>query len=141
VLKLKPEQIDYVNAHATGTIQGDLAEALAMQEVFKSKLALSSLKGHLGHTLGACGALETALTIWMMHNDWIAPNRNLKQPMLEAEQLDLVMEEGRRSELLYCMKNTFAFGGINTSLILNLDRRIERQLKSSDKIHIPSATG
>jgi 3-oxoacyl-[acyl-carrier-protein] synthase II len=78
---------------------------------------VSSLKGHLGHTLGACGAIEAALSIGMMRGGWIAPTRNLETVDAECAALDYVMASPRDAKLATVMSNKFAFGGINTSLV------------------------
>ena len=116
--QLGPEAIDYVNAHATATTVGDIAESQAMNDVFGDRVPVSSLKGHLGHTLGACGGLEIALSISMMREGWIAPTRNLENVDERCARLDYVMGESRAAKLSRVMCNKFAFGGINTSLVL-----------------------
>lgn len=115
--RIPPDAIGYVNAHATGTPQGDLAECLAMTSVFTRKVPTSSIKGHIGHTLGACGAIEAAATIAMLGRGMFAPTRNLSDPMPEASSLDLVRAAPMERSAEYAMSNTFAFGGINTSLV------------------------
>ncbi len=114
---LEPSDIQYVNAHATGTAVGDRAESLATFGLFGDRVPVSSLKGNLGHTLGACGAIEAALTIAMMAGDFVAPTKNLEDPDPECAPLDYVREPRARS-LVTVMSNKFAFGGLNTSLIL-----------------------
>ena len=114
-----PEAIDYVNAHATGTTIGDIAESQATYKVFGDRVPVSSLKGHLGHTLGACGALELAFSISMLREGWIAPTRNLDVVGEHCAPLDYVMGEARRAKLKTVMCNKFAFGGINTSLVIS----------------------
>lgn len=114
---LPPEAIDYINAHATATEQGDIAETQAMHRLFGPRIPVSSAKGHLGHTLGACGAIESWLAIEMMRRDWFAPTLNLKNVDPRCGELDYVMNGGRRLECEHIMKNNFAFGGVNTSLI------------------------
>ena len=74
---LSPSAIGYVNAHGTGTQQGDVAEAQATWNVFGAKVPVSSLKSYMGHTLGACGALEAWMSIEMMRTGWFAPTVNL----------------------------------------------------------------
>jgi 3-oxoacyl-[acyl-carrier-protein] synthase II len=113
-----PETIDYVNAHATGTVVGDIAESQATHAVFGKRVPVSSLKGHLGHTLGACGGIEAALAITMLREGWIAPTRNLDDVDPECAPLDYVRGESRTAKLGRVICNKFAFGGINTSLIL-----------------------
>jgi len=109
--------IGYINAHGTGTKQGDVAESNATARVFGDKTPISSLKSYMGHTLGACGALEAWLSIEMMHANWFAPTINLARVDPECGQLDYIAGEGRALECEYIMSNNFAFGGINTSLI------------------------
>lgn len=113
-----PEAIDYVNAHATGTTIGDVAESHATHAVFGDRVPVSSLKGHLGHTLGACGAIEVAFAISMLRDGWIAPTRNLEVVAAQCAPLDYVMGEARAAELRRVICNKFAFGGINTSLVV-----------------------
>ncbi len=115
---LSAEQIGYVNAHGTATINGDIAESNATAEIFKDKVPVSSIKSYTGHTLGACGAIEAILTIEMMKNKWFCPTLNLKNPAPECGDLDYIIGTGREIDTEYAMTNNFAFGGINTSLIL-----------------------
>jgi len=114
---LAPEAIGYVNAHGTATQQGDLAESQATHELFGSGMPISSLKSYMGHTLGACGALEAWFSIEMMREGWFAPTLNLNEVDPECGELDYIRGEGRRLDCEYVMSNNFAFGGINTSLI------------------------
>jgi 3-oxoacyl-[acyl-carrier-protein] synthase II len=114
---LAPNAIGYVNAHGTGTQHGDIAESQASARVFGNKMPISSLKSYMGHTLGACGALEAWLTIQMLRNNWYAPTINLKQIDPQCAELDYITQEGRILDCEYVMSNNFAFGGINTSLI------------------------
>jgi 3-oxoacyl-[acyl-carrier-protein] synthase II len=114
---LAPEAIGYVNAHGTATQQGDLAETQATAALFGPRMPISSLKSYMGHTLGACGALEAWFSIEMMREDWFAPTINLNQVDPQCGELDYIRGEGRRLDCEYIMSNNFAFGGINTSLI------------------------
>jgi len=114
-----PDEIDYVNAHATGTIIGDVAESQATHALFGNRVPVSSLKGNLGHTLGACGALEVAFSIAMLREGWIAPTRNLEVVGDGCAPLDYVMGEARTAKLRRVLCNKFAFGGINTSLVVS----------------------
>jgi 3-oxoacyl-[acyl-carrier-protein] synthase II len=114
---LPPDAIGYINAHGTGTEHGDIAESRATCAVFGGGIPVSSLKSYMGHTLGACGALEAWMSIEMMRADWFAPTLNLEVPDPRCAALDYVMREGRRIECSYVASNNFAFGGINTSLI------------------------
>lgn len=114
---LAPAAIGYVNAHGTGTQHGDVAETAATNAVFGARMPISSLKSYMGHTLGACGALEALISIRMMREGWFAPTINLDEIDPECGELDYIRGDGRRLECEYVMSNNFAFGGINTSLI------------------------
>ena len=114
---LSPDAIGYVNAHGTATDLGDVSESHATRQVFGRRVALSSLKSYFGHTLGACGALESWLPIAMMREGWFAPTINLENLDPACADLDYITGEGRAIDTEYVMNNNFAFGGINTSLI------------------------
>ena len=111
-------EIGYVNAHGTGTVNGDIAESLATETVFGQNIPISTIKSYTGHTLGACGAIEAILSIEMMNDKWFAPTLNLNELDENCGQLDYIMKEGRIIDTEYVMTNNFAFGGINTSIIL-----------------------
>jgi 3-oxoacyl-[acyl-carrier-protein] synthase II len=115
---LAPGAIGYVNAHGTATAPGDAAESRATAAVIGGRTPVSTLKNYMGHTLGACGALEAWMSIEMMRNGWFAPNVNLENVAPDCAALDYVVGAGRKAECEYVMTNNFAFGGINTSLIL-----------------------
>ena len=115
--RLEPGAIGYVNAHGTATEQGDLAESQATSDVFGPRMPISSLKSYMGHTLGACGALEAWMTIEMMREGWFAPTLNLETVDARCGTLDYITGGGREIETDLVMSNNFAFGGINTSLI------------------------
>jgi 3-oxoacyl-[acyl-carrier-protein] synthase II len=115
--KLPPSAIGYINAHGTGTQHGDIAESIATRNVFGSHLPISSLKSYMGHTLGACGALEAWMSIEMMRSGWFAPTINLANVDPQCAELDYIVNAGRELQCEYVMSNNFAFGGINTSLI------------------------
>ena len=110
--------IGYVNAHGTATINGDIAETSATESVFQREVPISSIKSYTGHTLGACGAIETILSIEMMNNKWFCPTLNLNNIDENCGKLDYIKDEGRIIDTEYVMTNNFAFGGINTSIIL-----------------------
>jgi len=114
---LPPSAVGYVNAHGTGTQHGDVAESHATRNVFGDKVPVSSLKSYMGHTLGACGALEAWMSIEMMRTGWFAPTVNLSRVDPECAELDYIIGAGREFQCEYIMSNNFAFGGINTSLI------------------------
>lgn len=115
---LPPTAIGYVSAHATATDSGDIAESRATAQVLGNRVPISSMKSYLGHTLGACGAIEAWWAIEMMRRQWFAPTINLDHPDPECAELDHVVGDGRIIDLEYVMSNNFAFGGINTSIIL-----------------------
>lgn len=115
--EIEPSQIDYINAHGTATDRGDSAESHAMHSVFGTKTPVSTLKSYMGHTLGACGALEAWMSIKMMQEGWFAPTVNLEQIANDCAELDYIRNEPRTIDATYIMSNNFAFGGINTSLI------------------------
>lgn len=114
---IAPNQIGYVNMHGTGTLHGDIAESLATENVMGNSVPVSTLKSYVGHTLGACGALEAIWTIRMMQDGWFAPTLNLNKPDVRCGKLDYIMGQGREINTDIVMSNNFAFGGINTSLI------------------------
>jgi 3-oxoacyl-[acyl-carrier-protein] synthase II len=111
-------QIEYVNAHATATDVGDVCESRAMRNVLGDKVPVSSTKGYTGHTLGACGALETVFCLAMFRDGFLAPNLNLVTPHPDCASLDYVMGGPRPAKPKIVMNNNFAFAGLNTSLIL-----------------------
>lgn len=114
---LTPSEIAYVNAHGTATDNGDVAESQATFRVFGSHTPVSSLKSYMGHTLGACGALEAWMTIEFMKEGWVAPTLNLVNVDPRCAALDYVQKAIRPISGQHVMSNNFAFGGINTSLI------------------------
>ncbi|MBU0552266.1 beta-ketoacyl-[acyl-carrier-protein] synthase family protein [Myxococcota bacterium] len=117
---LRPGGIDYINAHATATEVGDIAEAEATRAVFGAAIPISSTKGHTGHTLGACGAIEAIFCVLMMRGGFLAPTLHLTDIDPAAAGLDhitaLRLLRPRR-----VISNNFAFGGINAALILEAD--------------------
>ena len=114
---LEPAAIGYVNGHGTATEQGDIAETRATSTLFGSRMPLSSQKSYLGHTLGACGALESMFSIEMMRSGWFAPTINLENVDPRCGELDYITGDGRRLEVEHVMNNNFAFGGVNTALV------------------------
>ena len=126
VMKLSLEQagmtasdIGYCSADGTATQHGDIAESKAVESVLGSNVPMSSLKSYIGHTLGACGAIEAFACVNMLHDGWVHPTVNLQNVDPNCGDLDYVREQGGRSVPLNAvMSNNFAFGGINTSLIL-----------------------
>ena len=114
---LAPEAIGFVSGHGTATEWGDLAETRATNAVLGAKAPIHSLKGHFGHSLGACGAIEAWLGIEMMREGWFCPTANLVEVDPRCAPLDYVMGRPRQLQIEYLMSNNFAFGGINTSLV------------------------
>lgn len=110
-------EVGYVCAHGTATEHGDIAESHACARVYGSRTPVSSLKGHMGHTLGACGALESWAALQMMNEGWCAPTLNLHNPDPRCGDLDYVIGQTRALSTEYVVNNNFAFGGINTSLV------------------------
>ena len=117
---ISPSDIDYVSAHATSTLQGDAAEAAAIREVFGAHVPVSSLKGHLGHTLGASGPLEIAAVFEMARHGVLLPTRNLDAVDPACAGIDHVTAP-REKTIRTFFKNSFAFGGINASLICRIN--------------------
>jgi nodulation protein E len=116
---LKPEDIDYLNAHGTATALNDVNETNAIKDVFGDharKLPISSTKSMTGHLLGAGGAVEAITCIKAMGDSWIPPTINLDEPDPKCD-LDYVPNVGREAKLRYTMSNSFAFGGLNAVLV------------------------
>lgn len=114
---IAPGEVGFVCAHATATDVGDVAESHATREVYGPRVAVFSAKGHLGHTLGACGALEAWLTIGMLREGWVAPTLHLERVDPRCAELDYVRGAPRALEVECAVSNNFAFGGVNTSLV------------------------
>ena len=116
---LAPEQIDYVNAHGTGTPLNDAAEAQAITRFFgahAAKLPVSSTKSGVGHLLGAAGAVETVVCLMALREQWLPPTTTLQTP--DAACMFPVVREPTDAKLEYALTNSFGFGGANASLIL-----------------------
>ena len=113
---ITPDKIGYVNGHGTATEKGDIAETLATEAVF-GFVPVSSQKSYLGHTLGACGALEAWFSIEMMNGGWFAPTLNLNDIDPRCGKVDYILSGGREIQTDYVMSNNFAFGGVNTLLV------------------------
>jgi len=116
--EIPPAAIGYVNGHGTATEHGDIAESRATASLFGNRVPMSSQKSYLGHTLGACGALEAWFSIEMMAQHWFAPTINLQRIDARCGELDYLTGDGRVIDTEYVMSNNFAFGGVNTSLVL-----------------------
>ncbi len=114
--QVKPEEIDLINAHATGTIAGDIAETQAAHAVFGPQVRINSLKGHLGHTMGASGSLESIACVEMLARQTVLPTQNL----CDADPLCAPLNYVKKAEnfpVRVILKNSFAIGGNNCSLV------------------------
>ncbi len=114
---LKPSNIDFISAHATATVQGDQAEAEALADIFGNKVPVHSLKGYIGHTLGASGAIELAASLEMMAGGEICPTLNLEKVDPACAGIQHVTAPMKK-EINAFIKNSFAFGGINSALVV-----------------------
>ena len=114
---IAPAAVGYVDGHGTATEHGDVAETRATSALFGKRMPLSSQKSYLGHTLGACGALEAWFSVEMMQAGWFAPTLNLDDIDPRCGELDYITGEGRALHVDYVMNNNFAFGGVNTSMV------------------------
>ncbi len=118
--QLNPEQIDYINAHGTGTPLGDKAETIAVKSVFGQhayKLSISSTKSQTGHSLGASGGVELIFAIKAIHDNTIPPTINLDTPDPDCD-LDYTPNVPKERTVNYAMSNSFGFGGHNASIIV-----------------------
>ena len=115
-----PGDIDYINAHGTGTRDNDWCETLAIRAVFGAdaeRIPISSSKSELGHTMAAAGAIEAVLAVFALQRGVVPPTINLDQPDAMCD-LDYVPWEARTAELRHVVSNSFGFGGHSTSLVL-----------------------
>ena len=113
---IRAELVDHVNAHATGTPVGDLAEARAVARVFSDRVPVSSTKGALGHTIAAAGAVEAAVCIAAMEGGWLPGTAGLQQVDPGCPARILADPVHQPSQVM--MSNSFGFGGQNASLVL-----------------------
>lgn len=118
--QITPDKIDYINAHGTSTPMNDACETMAVKtalgEENARKVAMSSIKGNVGHLLGAAGGVEAIATIKAVADDFLPPTINYKVKD-EACDLDVVPNVGRNSKVEYAMSNSLGFGGHNSTLI------------------------
>lgn len=117
--KVKPEQIDYINAHGTSTKIGDAMELNSVQTLFENNknFSMSSTKSAIGHLLGAAGSVEAIFTALAIRDQIAPPTINLHNP-IEEVKIDLVPNEAKKREINYALTNSFGFGGTNASLLL-----------------------
>jgi 3-oxoacyl-[acyl-carrier-protein] synthase II len=117
--RIDPQQVDYINAHATSTPTGDIAETRAIKHVFGEyaySVPISAPKSMLGHLTGAAGVVEAAATILALRHGRIPPTINLERPDDECD-LDYVPHTARRADLQIAVSNSFGFGGVNAVLV------------------------
>ncbi len=115
--KLKAEEIDYINAHATSTPVGDRVEAQAIYQIFGDKPPVSSTKSMTGHEMWMGGASELIYSLLMMHNDFIAPNINFENPDEYSAKLNIISKTVNKNIYIF-LSNSFGFGGTNSSLVV-----------------------
>jgi 3-oxoacyl-[acyl-carrier-protein] synthase II len=118
--QLPPDQIDYINAHASSTQLNDSAETASIKQVFGEharRIPVSGTKGYYAHPLGATGAIEAALCALALDRQWVPPTINYANHDPSCD-LDVVPNHGREAELKYVMSNSFGFGGINACVVL-----------------------
>jgi len=115
---LTPGDVDYINAHATATLQGDIAEADVIKKLFGDTVPVSSLKGYFGHTLGASGSIELIACLRMMHEGVLYPTRNLETVDPECKGVYHLAGAAVEQKVNVVLKNSFAFGGINAALLV-----------------------
>jgi 3-oxoacyl-[acyl-carrier-protein] synthase II len=116
---LKPDDVDYINAHGTSTPLNDLTETLAIKKVFgdrAKKVAVSATKSMTGHLLGAAGSTEAIFTILSIRDGIMPPTLNYEEPDPQCD-LDYVPNVARRKPLKVAMSNAFGFGGTNAALV------------------------
>jgi 3-oxoacyl-[acyl-carrier-protein] synthase II len=117
---LKPEDIDYINAHGTSTM-ADTIELAAAKRVFGDDLSgasMSSTKSAIGHLLGGAGAVEAIFCILAIRDQIVPPTLNLDDPDEGTEGVDLVPHKAKKREVKAALNNSFGFGGTNASLIV-----------------------
>ena len=114
---VSPEQVDYINAHATSTPLGDMYEAMAISKLFGEKIPVSSTKSMTGHECWMAGASEIVYSALMMQHSFIAPNLNFEQPDEYSAKLDIVTQT-RQENIDIFLSNSFGFGGTNSALVV-----------------------
>nr|MBQ0091112.1 beta-ketoacyl-ACP synthase II [Candidatus Enterousia merdequi] len=116
---LKPEDVDYINAHGTSTGLGDVGELIAVKELFgNGKTCMSSTKSMTGHLLGAAGAIEAIFCALAIRDNIVPPTINLENPIEEVGDFNLVPNKAQKRSVDVALSNSFGFGGTNASLIL-----------------------
>jgi len=116
---IRPEEVDYINAHGTSTEYNDRTETLAIKRVFGDharKVAVSSTKSMTGHLLGGAGGLEAGITVLALRDQKLPPTVNYETPDPECD-LDYVPNVARRGRVEHALSNSFGFGGTNAALL------------------------
>jgi 3-oxoacyl-[acyl-carrier-protein] synthase II len=117
------DQLDYVSAHATATKMGDIIESQAIERVYGKHPFVTGLKSYTGHTMGTCGVIELAMTLYMMEQGFIAPTLNLEE--VDPRCADLRYTPGLVDEKISIAAiQNFAFGGVNTCLLVKNGRDV-----------------
>ncbi|HET8656051.1 MAG TPA: beta-ketoacyl-ACP synthase II [Longimicrobiaceae bacterium] len=122
---VRPDQIEYVNAHGSATPLNDSTESRVIREVLgdhADEVAVSGTKGYHAHALGATGAIEAAITALALHRGWIPPTLNLDEPAPDCD-LPYVRGCGLERSVDYAISNSFGFGGINAALVFGRTQR------------------
>lgn len=126
---ISPDQVGYINAHGTSTPLNDKTEAVAIKQVFGDhKVAVSSTKSHIGHLLGACGAVETILCVKALETGWLPATIHCENqdPLCD---IDIIKDTSRKADVRFAMCNNLGFGGHNVSLII---RKWENRVRRED---------
>jgi 3-oxoacyl-[acyl-carrier-protein] synthase II len=118
--KRNPDEIQHVNAHATATLHGDEVEAIVTNKVFGPNVPVTAFKSYMGHTMGASGAIDAIATLLMMREGFIASTLNLEKPDPALPPLNHVVGDSWDKRISMGISNNFAFGGVNTSMVLRL---------------------
>ncbi len=114
--KLSSDKVDYINAHGTSTIKGDVVELNAISKLFKHEIFVSSTKSSIGHLLGAAGSVESIFSIMALNNNILPATLNLDDP-IETSNINLIPKTPLEKKVSYALSNSFGFGGTNTALL------------------------
>jgi 3-oxoacyl-[acyl-carrier-protein] synthase II len=114
---ISPEDVDFISAHATATKMGDVVEAQAIHKIYGDRPLVSGLKSYMGHTMAACGAIETLLALYMMAGGFVAPTLNLDE-IDERCAIIRHVTQLREEDIRIATIQNFAFGGVNTTLFI-----------------------
>ena len=117
VAEISTEEIGFINAHGTGTVNNDLAELTAVSKLFKSNIPMYSSKSYTGHTLGAAGAIECVFSLIGLSQNQVYSSLNVEEPLkVKSTQVNQVLLETQN--IKYALSNSFGFNGNCTSLII-----------------------